>query len=40
MADDQIVTDGDLSVRADSYAPYFLSLINNRPLLGGRRSFT
>lgn len=30
MADDQIVTDGDLSVRADSYAPYFLSLINNR----------
>ncbi|MGI3167020.1 MarR family winged helix-turn-helix transcriptional regulator [Pseudooceanicola sp. 200-1SW] len=30
MADDQIVTDGDLSVRAESYAPYFLSLINNR----------
>lgn len=30
MADDKIVTDGDLSVRADSYAPYFLSLINNR----------
>ncbi|WP_010137629.1 MarR family winged helix-turn-helix transcriptional regulator [Oceanicola sp. S124] len=30
MADDQIVTDGDLSVRAHSYAPYFLSLISNR----------
>lgn len=30
MADDEIVTEDALSVDADRYAPYFLSLINNR----------
>ncbi|SFJ90852.1 MarR family winged helix-turn-helix transcriptional regulator [Celeribacter neptunius] len=30
MSEPEIVTERDLSVRAESYAPYFLSLINNR----------
>lgn len=30
MSDPEIVTERDLSVHADTYAPYFLSLINNR----------